>query len=246
MRGEDDEQLLPPGTLPAAVGALGALAAAVLVCGLLFGWLLGSCDRPAPVQMIPAAHSTATASAQVSGIQHIRVTIPQNAQKPTLDVAPQGARTRSRGQSILLAGPSPEPSVSPGNRPSVESSNGADYGPMVIEIEQVLSASATASAEASASVAANYLQPVESSHGRLGIIAATMPGILAADLEIARLDVPPWLVGVPLEVGADVAGNLEAGAVGATVGGKGYVGGYAWSRWNLSAQGLAAAIGLRF
>jgi hypothetical protein len=61
-----------------------------------------------------------------------------------------------------------------------------------------------------------------------------------------RVDVPPWLAGVPLKLGLDAVVNLEAGAVGATVGGKGFAGAWAWSRWNLSEQGVAAGVGLMF
>jgi len=46
--------------------------------------------------------------------------------------------------------------------------------------------------------------------------------------------------------GLDAAVNLEAGAVGVTVGRKGFAGLYGWSRWNLSDHGLALGAGLRF
>lgn len=246
----DDDRIYPPGVVPAAVGALGALALAVLA-----GLALVRCAIPEPVQMIPNYPKTsdssaiATASAQAGGIQRIRVTIPQNQPKPALDVAPQGPAVGGRGQSVVLSGPSPNPSRIPGKAPSLEASNGAGSGAIVIEFEQAITSAATASAQASASESPYAPAIPTSSHGRLGIIAATMPGILAADLQVVRIDASPvtrWLVDMPMELGVDTIVNLDAIGSGVTVGSKGFVGLYGWNRWDRTAGGLALGAGLRF
>lgn len=238
----DDERHFPPGVVPGAVGAVGALAAIVLVCGLLFGALLALCDRREPVQMIPTtapvAQAIASSSAQVVATQSVRVTIRRPSGYNGQDKAPQASPSgtlKPGGYSI-------------GHLADSGRDDLADSDEIVIEVSQAIAATSCAGASASESPHAPQI-PTSSEHGRLGVIAATMPGILAADLQLLRFDVSPatrWLVGVPLEVGLDVAGNLEAGAVGASIGGKAYVIVGAWSRWNLSAQGVAGGIGVRF
>lgn len=243
-----DDRIYPSGVVPAAV----AILSLVVVVGMKIGALLArGCDRPEPIQMIatpmPAASSAATASnsAAASAAGRFRAVIPIGAQKTTLDVAPQARRTGAPGQSILTSGQSSEPSQSFGMAAFVEVSNGTDPGSIVIEFEQVLSSAATSSAQSSASSEPTppmrEQQPrIGEQHGRLGIIAATMPGILAADLQLLRLDVSPvtrWLVDVPLEVGVDAVGNLEAGGVRVSAGGKAFVLVGGWSRWNQGAQG---------
>lgn len=244
----DDERHFPPGTVPGAVGALGAIAFAVLVLGAVFGWLLGSCGGPAPVQMIPnhspavssTAIATSSAAATMTGMNKTSVRIP--------------ARLLAGYNRANNTPDASSRSIRPSAPAGVFSSPDGQGDEIVIEVSQAISAAATSSAQASASVSPKTSEIGLASgsrdeNGRLAVIAATMPGVLAADLQLLSLDASPVtqpLVGVDLELGLDVAGNLEAGAVGATAGGKAFVGAYYWSRWNLSAQGLAAGIGLRF
>lgn len=249
-----DERIYPPGVVPAAAVVL----ALVVVVGMVIGALLARGCGPEPVQMIPtpvptatpAVSSAATSSAAATATGRFRVVIPIGALKPALDIAPQARRAGIPGQSILPSRSTSEPSQSLGKAALLEASNGADPGDVVIEFEQVLTSAATSSVQASASIDhfrdATEMVP---GHGRLGVIAATMPGILAADLQLLRLDVSPltrWLVDVDMEVGVDTIINLEAIGSGVTVGSKDFVGVYGWNRWNMSGQGVAVGVGLRF
>ncbi len=103
-----------------------------------------------------------------------------------------------------------------------------------------------AGAASHASIPHSNASSQHNAHGRIGVLAGTLPGVLALDYQAARVDVPPWLLGMPLELGVDVAVNLEAGAIGVTAGGKGFAGLYGYSRWDLSDQGVALGAGLRF
>lgn len=235
----------PPGTVPAATVTLILIGLLLAARALGVSMLLRGCDRPEPVEMIaspmPAASSTAIArsSAAVTASQSVRVTIRRVDQNPytaeqTRPLRPQTKQPRDGKVDQFSSSP---------HKP-------AQAEEITIEVSQAITAAATSSAQASASIG-NQAPPAsfQSDHGRLGIIAATMPGLLAADLQLYRLDVSPvtrWLVDVPMEVGLDVAGNLEAGAVGVSAGGKAFVLAGGWSRWNLSGQGLALGLGLRF
>lgn len=211
--------------------------ALVLVAGAI---AFACCHGPESVQMIPAPAATATpqarslakgeSSAQATGTNKTTIRIPIAAMKG----------------SDNMAGPRPpllqkeDGSLNKGHDQAEE---------IVIEVSQAIAAAATSSAQASASVELVSIPYKLPDHGRLGVIAATMPGILAADLQLVRLDVSPvtrWLVDVPLEVGVDLVGNLESGGLGVSVGSKAFGIAGAWSRWNLGDQGVALGAGLRF
>ncbi|MNT23828.1 hypothetical protein D3C72_1592660 [compost metagenome] len=83
-------------------------------------------------------------------------------------------------------------------------------------------------------------------HARLGVIVATVPGTIALTYQMADVEFPPWVLGTRLSIGMDAAANLEAAAVGVTIGSKAFVGAYGWSRWCLGEQGWALGIGMRF
>lgn len=237
MRG-DDERRYPPGVVPGAAGAIGAIAAAVLVVWLILGALLTKCARPEPAQMIPTPApvtvSTATSSAAVAASQSVRVTIkrstpPADGSQVTTSKASDGANgERSTAQQVTTP-------------------NVPNWGQDEITIEVAQTLGATSAAVASASVDhSGGSNEMVRDHGRLGVLTLTAPGVLAVDVEIARLDVPPWLIGQPFEVGLDMEGNLEHFGAGSSIGGKGFAFVGYWSRWNLSAQGVALGAGLRF
>lgn len=120
---------------------------------------------------------------------------------------------------------------------------------IIVELSQAMVAAASSSAQASAS--REQIPPIREQnpplgeHSRLGVALTTMPGILAADLQLLRLDVPPWLLGVPLEVGWDLVVNLQAVGVGASVGGKAFgLAGYWVDRQGET--GLCVGLGARF
>lgn len=232
-----DDRYFRPGVVPAATVVL-VLMGLLLAAGALgVSALLRGCDRTEPVQMLPRPTPSATPAARSAA----------NAGSSAATTATQGLRISGRRIPAAQV-TSPKSAGHPeeqGSGASQVTTPDGDVWEWVIEASQSITMAATASAQASASVAAPEASVVLD-HGRLGVIAATMPGILAADLELARVDVPPWLVGVPLELGLDVAGNLEAGTLGVSVGSKAFaLVGY-WSRWNLSAQGVTVGAGLRF
>lgn len=80
----------------------------------------------------------------------------------------------------------------------------------------------------------------------LGFSLTTLPGALALDYQLARVNMPQGLLGMPIEVGADVVGNLEAGGLGISAGGKSYALFGAWSSWNALERGVMVGAGLRF
>lgn len=233
------------------VGTVILIALALVVGAILFGW--SSCSRPKPIQMIatpaetpmPAASSAAIASssAAATATGRFRAVIPIGALKPTLDVAPQARRTGASGQSILPPGLASGPSQSAGKAAFVEASNGTDPGTIVIEFDQVLTTTATSSAQAAAAVGVIETSPT---HGRLGVVALTAPGILAASWQLGSVEIPSWVAGMPLEVGLDLEGNLEHIGAGASVGGKGFAFAGYWIGYNLIAHGPSIGVGLRF
>lgn len=126
------------------------------------------------------------------------------------------------------------------------------YEEIVIEVTQTATAAASSEASSSApafSDQAPAFAQKRQEHACLGVVLLTAPGILALDYQLLRLDASPLsrpVLSVDLELGVDVAGNGQVGAVGVTAGGKAFAGGYAWSRWDLGAQGLAGGVGVRF
>ncbi|MBO9542720.1 hypothetical protein J7643_19195 [bacterium] len=117
---------------------------------------------------------------------------------------------------------------------------------VVIELTQTTSAVAASEVTSSAAVPVAAPRDALPTHGRLGVVLTTMPGMLAADVQLARVEVPPWVVGAPLEVGLDLVGNLEAGGAGVSVGDKAFAFTGAWSTWDGRERGIALGAGLRF
>lgn len=215
-----------PATLAAVALVLGAIVALIFA-----GSLMARCSMPAespPNDAMEQPNGTqSTAQTTATASQVVKVTITR---KPTSQDAPQATKQ---------------------DRPGGLSLNGTDSGStaptdgesIVIEVSQAVGVTAGASASA---FVGNDGGNVRNEHARLGVIAATMPGVFAMDYQAASLTLPPWLLGTHLELGLDAAVNLEAGALGVTAGGKAFAGAYYWSRWNLSDHGPALAVGLRF
>ena len=233
----------PPGSTTIFAIFAGALAW-LIVGGIAFV----SCQKPAPApspgsspaaRSEAAATSSAIASASVASSSSIRVVF----YPPEDDQGDELGGDQGQHGGIVPPG-SPARAVGPYKR----------SGRVEVVIDQVVQASATSAATSSAiaSASAPVVVPVENpgdNHGRLGITAATVPGILLVDLQLLQLDVSPatrWLVDAPMAAGLDVVGNLEAVGVGVSLGGKTYATAGAWTRWNLSTQGLYLGVGLRF
>jgi hypothetical protein len=220
------------GRLPAAVAILAALVCFVILAGV--GLAKCSVPPPAPIAIprpdpTPAAKAIASSSAAATMTNDLEIIIPRS---PT----PKAIALKQPNEADQRVITTPET-----DHPEE---------PIVIRIRQ--SATATASSEASSSATAPGQPlriPEEFGHARLGVALLTAPGILMADYQLVRLDASPLsrpVIGVDLELGLDVAGNAQVGAVGVTAGGKAFAGAWAWSRWDLGAQGIAAGIGLRF
>ena len=210
-----------------------ALAAAGAFLILPLSLALSTCSDPAPspaplVTPRPESRAESVAQATATASQTVKVTIHR---KPTSQDAPQATKQGGPGGLSL-------------NGTDGSSTAPTDGESITIEVSQVVGVAAGATASVSDHFAdASNMVPA---HGRIGVIAATMPGVFALDAQILRMDVPPWLLGVPLELGLDAAVNLEAGALGVTAGGKAFAGAFYWTRWNLSDHGPALAVGLRF
>ena len=197
---------------------------------------------PAPLPVaspMPAATAIASSSTAATLTNDLEIVIPPRrvAQNPYTAVQTRPAEPKTQQPRGMVVGDFPKGSY------SVEQEE-----PIIIRIKQT--ATAAASSEASASVDhLGCVTEVVPDHARLGVISATMPGILAADYQLLRLDASPLsrpALGLDLELGLDVAANVQVGALGVTAGGKAFAGAWAWSRWDLGAQGLAAGVGLRF
>lgn len=196
-------------------------ALAVLVGALAF--LLTRCSHPAPrvssAPAMPASHSQANASGSAA-VTASQVT-----------------------QATVIIDDLPEPPASGSARPPEMRRRVT----VTLVATQAIAVAASSSAAASASVdhfaEVGKMMP---DHGRVGVILATMPGAVALDVELLRAELPPWLLGAPMEVGLDVAGNLEAGAVGLSCGSKAFILAGAWSRYNLSDRGWYVGAGMRF
>ena len=192
---------------------------------------------PAPPPATPAATSAATSSTVATTEFEFEAIIPPRrvAQNPytVVQASPLGSQTQQqRGDQVDKNSPGPYSAV--------------QDEPIIIRIRQT--ATAAASSEASASLS----QPstVESSanseqtHARLGTMVATVPGALALSYQLARVDVPPWVAGVPLELGLEVEGNLAQVGAGLSVGGKAFATAGGYAGW--AGPGWYVGVGMRF
>lgn len=204
------------------------------------GLLLARCSHPSPhsfaVNEMPHVKTQAisSSSAAVVATQSMRVTIRRGGLFPHSSAQTSPLETETKQ---LRGGKVDQFSQSPNSAAQDEE--------IVIEMSQAIASSARSNAAASVSVPVVYKLPT-TDHGRVGVILSTMPGVVALDVEILRADLPPWLAGVPMEVGLDLAGNLEAGAVGVSAGGKAFAIAGAWIQWDGRAQGVLAGVGMRF
>lgn len=216
----------------------GFLAAALAV--LAGAFFLPRCSPRAPLvtpMPVPKAQAIASSSAAVVATLGAKITIrpvPSNGRQK-----PGSANQANRAEPLTP------------KRQNIDENQGLLFDDpseeITIELSQTVTSAASSSAAASASVD-QFRQVAEMipDHGRLGVILGTMPGLVALDVELVRVEIPPWLVGVPLEIGLDVAANLEAGAVGVSVGEKAYAMAGAWSTWRGDQRGLLLGAGMRF
>ncbi len=216
------------------------LALAAAGAALLAFLGLTRCPAPDPVtppaaiaSPMPAPQAEATSSAAATATGTLKATI----RRP---IGPHAPQIKSEN---LHNGPEAQAGS--------DGPHARDFEEIVIEVSQT--ATAAASSEASAAAEAPSLEWVRreeprgrDDHARLGVMGATVPGAIAITYQLMAVELPPWLLGTPLELGLDAAVNLEAGALGVTAGQKAFAGAYYWSRWSLSDHGPAIAVGLRF
>jgi hypothetical protein len=224
--------------LAAAVAVLAAVFAAGAVVGFLLRGLFIPEGPPVPPAAIasPAPAVTSSSSASTQATNKTRITVP---------ITLLDRQTQPRTAETRISGPSQRPTA---QEPAGSTNTGApvrldppEYGQIVIELEQTAGASAiaTSSVDHSGGVTEKV-----SGHARLGVIAGTVPGVLALDFQVARLEVPPWVVGVPLEIGMDVEGNPQQIGAGLSVGGKAFAAGGGYM--STTGPGWFLGLGLRF
>lgn len=183
-------------------------------------------SRPSP---IPQAQAIASSSAAVTTTQRIVI---RRSANPSIGKVGQTSK-QSNGTS-----PTSQTSPAPGEP--------EDDG-IILDITQTMTAGASSGAAASAS--AEHIPESRNmvpDHGRVGVILGTMPGGVALCFEGVRLDAPEWLIGAPLEIGVNVAANLEAVAAGTSVGGKVFAIVGPWARWDGRDRGVFVGAGMRF
>ena len=159
----------------------------------------------------------------------------------------QWAAPGTGGGRQLQAGGRPAPVGTDSG--STAAAIGADSPPIEIDVTTSSTASTSAAATASTPVLATSTQIAQAAapgHGRLGVLAATVPGILAIDLEALQLQTPWWLVGQPIEVGLDAEANLVEAGVGVIVGSKAFVETGGYLGYDGHQRGIYVGGGLRF
>lgn len=207
---------------------------ALAVAGALLMAVLGlaRCKPPDPTvpraplpaaSPAPAAQAIANSSTATTLSNDLEIIVPPRRQLPNRE----GLKTAQHPEE-------------PGGPPRVSA---PEEEPIVIRIRQT--ATAAASSEASASV--HHLGSVTDmvhQHARLGAMVGTMPGAIALTYQLADVEIPPWVLGTPLELGLDVEGNLSQIGAGVSVGGKAFAAGGGYLGWN--GPGLYLGLGMRF
>ncbi|MNK94664.1 hypothetical protein D3C87_1148730 [compost metagenome] len=205
-----------------------ALAAAGALLLLALG--LARCPAAAPVTP-PAAIASPMPAAQAASISSTAATLENELE---IIVPPRRHAPSSDGLK-----PSGHPEE-PGGPPRVSA---PDEEPIIIRIKQT--ATAAASSQASASIdhlaGASKMTP---DHARLGAFIGTVPGAIALTYQVAAVEVPPWVLGTPLELGLEVEGNVQQLGGGVSVGGKAFATAGGYVGWN--GPGWYLGLGMRF
>ncbi|MBU6428052.1 MAG: hypothetical protein KGR26_03500 [Cyanobacteria bacterium REEB65] len=126
---------------------------------------------------------------------------------------------------------------------------GADSSPIEIDVTTSSTARSTAATTASAPSQVAAAMPTQlpvPNHGRIGVLAATVPGVLAVDVEAFQLRTPWWLVGQPIEVGLDAEANLAEVGGGISLGSKAFLEAGGYTTYHGDQLGLYLGGGLRF
>ena len=184
----------------------------------------------------PSSRPAAVAQATAATTTHVHIVIRRWPR--SWPAAPSGSGVPDR---VATA----SGSVSPQAPPSVIAT---DSPPIEIDVTTTSTASSTAAATASApslAAAVTVAQHPMLRHGRIGVLAATVPGVLAIDVEALQFRTPWWLVGQPLEVGLDAEANLAEAGAGISVGSNVYVEAGGFTTYRGGQRGLYLGGGLR-
>ncbi len=123
----------------------------------------------------------------------------------------------------------------------------SDSPPIEIDVTTTSTATSSASATASAPIATIPVQAsMVPTHGRVGMLAATVPAILALDIQALQLHTPWWLVGQPIELSLDAEANLAEVGAGISVGSKAFVEAGGDVSYSGRERGIYIGGGLRF
>lgn len=200
-----------------------------LAAGLLFGvgFFVGraSVDRSQAVVAPPLeARSTAVAStsAAVVGKQRARIVYTPS------QASQAGPQQADRGGSSVVGTPRPH-----------EGHAGAP-GSFEIILEQEVAATSSAAADVIHSMPTAGDNPA-----RLGVMVAYPVG-LALTYQLGALELPKEAIGVDLDLGVDLEGNLDQVGAGLSLGRKAFVTGGGFVGWRGPLMGWYLGVGQRF
>ena len=193
---------------------------------------------PAPMLPTPAP-TVAVAQAAAATLTHVHIVIRHWPRKRAAPGA-GGRKPVQAGEGPALGGT---------DSGSTVAAIGTDSPPIEIDVTTSSTASSTAAATASAPSLPATIPPVRRgvpTHGRIGVLATTVPGILAVDFEALQLRTPWWLVGQPIEVGLDAEANFAEAGAGISVGSKAFVEAGGCLGYYGRQRGIYVGGGLRF
>lgn len=127
------------------------------------------------------------------------------------------------------------------------SAGATDSPPIEIDVTTTTAASTSAAATAPAPATGTFLaRPQLPTHGRIGVLAATVPGVLAVDVEALQVRTPWWLIGQPVEVGLDAEASLAEAGAGIALGSKVFAEAGGFVTYKGIQPGICVGAGLRF
>ncbi|MNT50442.1 hypothetical protein D3C72_1873620 [compost metagenome] len=81
-------------------------------------------------------------------------------------------------------------------------------------------------------------------HARLGVFVGTVPGAIALTYQVTDVEIPPWVLGTPLELGLEVEGNAQQLGAGVSLGAKAFATAGGYVGW--AGPGWYVGLGTRF
>lgn len=235
------EEEVRGGNVVVALVVLAIVGALVFALGFGVGWSRAASSRPA-TPASPATSSSSSSSSASSGAETTITLRKKSVAQPglvDLDGAPRGGAKGSGRVEASKGAKNASHEVDPNDE-------------WEITIKTVATSSTTTAAAASSSAPVdNHGDSVDNSprHGRLGVGALLMPGVIACTFELASFELPADLVGMRAEIGLDVVANLKAAGAGVSVGpgsGKGFGLVGAFTAYDGSSAGVLVGAGLRF